>query len=129
MILLIQHAESRKRLHELLSGHVQVQGVMTNGCRYGQPLAVVVTTGFATCKGDMLRRILHPVSHRLSFMRDALFFILFMLALGFAFYAWSIVNLVRYKSEVGGSTPAIQLQYLDAMYVAADGCTRRSCTF
>lgn len=74
---------------------------MANGCRYAHPLAVVVTTGFATCKGDMLRRILHPVTHRLTFMRDALFFILFMLALGFAFYAWSVVNMVNYDSTVG----------------------------
>jgi magnesium-transporting ATPase (P-type) len=73
---------------------------MTSGCRYAQPLAVVVTTGFATFKGDMLRRILHPVRHPLTFMRDALYFIMFMLVLGLAFYAWSIINLVNYNSEV-----------------------------
>ena len=77
-------------------------------------LGVVVRTAFWTAKGDLMKSILFPRSHKQTFASDSMAFIAVMLCLGLAFYIWDIIALMSYGAPAG----FIILRYLDLVTVA-----------
>jgi cation-transporting ATPase 13A3/4/5 len=77
-------------------------------------LGVVVRTAFWTAKGQLMKSILFPRTHKDSFAADSMTFIAVMLSLGLAFYIWDIIALASYGAPAG----FIILRYLDLVTVA-----------
>lgn len=77
-------------------------------------LGVVVRTAFWTAKGELMKSILFPRSHKQTFASDSMAFIAVMLCLGLAFYIWDIIALTSYGAPAG----FIILRYLDLVTVA-----------
>lgn len=82
---------------------LQIQSTTRAGCLYPEPVGIVVSTGFDTTKGSMLKGMLAAPEHPLSFTRDGLMFIAVMLVAGLGFYAWSIVVMYHMGSSVSDS--------------------------
>jgi cation-transporting ATPase 13A2 len=61
-----------------------------------QTLGVVCRTAFWTAKGQLLKSILFPRQHKMTFASDALKFIAVMLLLGLAMYAFVVIALASY---------------------------------
>lgn len=71
------------------------------GGKERQTLGVVCRTAFWTAKGQLLKSILFPRQHKMTFASDAMKFIAVMLLLGLLFYIWDIIALASYGASAG----------------------------
>ena len=79
------------------------------------PIAIVISTGYSTTKGDMVRSILFHKSDRLQFQRDALLFICILFILGFLGFWISLYPLIRLDDY---DTDKIIIKLLDLVTIA-----------
>lgn len=61
-------------------------------------VGIVVSTGFGTSKGRLLRRIIYPIGQKRTFFADALYFIIFMGMISAAMFGFSAAVFVRCHS-------------------------------
>lgn len=88
--------------------HVLFGGTQLRRAR-GHPLGLVVRTGYASAKGEMIRQILFPKRHVFRFYRDALVFLGVLFVITLAGFAWSVWRFV-----VGGASALlVALRVLD----------------
>lgn len=59
-------------------------------------IGIVVSTGFGTSKGRLLRRIIHPIKLKRTFYHDALYFIAFMGLISLAMFGFSVAVFLKY---------------------------------
>ncbi|XP_051894917.1 cation-transporting ATPase 13A2 isoform X2 [Pristis pectinata] len=94
----IYSSEEHKR-HTLFCGTQVVQSKSYSMDQ--QVLAVVVRTGFCTCKGELISSILYPKPLGFKFYKDAMKFIIFLGILALIGDVYSIVILEKQKVSVG----------------------------
>ena len=87
-------------------------GTLPKICR-NEPVAVVVSTGFATAKGELVRSVLFPKPNRFSFYTDSFKFIGIMSIFGVIGLIWAVSFLVYHNS----STETIIIRGLDIITI------------
>lgn len=80
----------------------------------GKPIGVVIATGFATSKGEIVRSILFPKESRLDFTQDSMRFVGILALIAFAAFLISIPILLYY----GESTLLIIILALDLVTIS-----------
>ena len=65
-----------------------------------QPIALVIRTGYKTCKGMLIRSILHPKPQSFKFYRDSIKFIIFLSCVAFIGFIYSCYQFISANESI-----------------------------
>ena len=82
-----------------LQKHVLFNGTKCLQCQ-DESMAMVIRTGYKSCKGMLIRSILHPKPQSFKFYQDSMKFVAFLAFVAFLGFVYSVVQFIRAKESI-----------------------------